>query len=75
MKKTEKGSIKQLAIQILTIAIAGMILWPFFDLIVCKVFTHTEFVYSVSEHITEPIIFGCIIGTVFWALDKKGKKK
>ncbi len=74
MSKIEKGSIKHLISLILSIAIAGMILWPLFDLIVCKVFTHTEFVYSVPEHVVEPITFGCILGIVFWILDKKSKK-
>ncbi len=74
MSKVKKGSIKHLILQILSIAIAGMILWPLFDLIVCKIFTHTEFVYSVPEHVVEPITFGCILGIVFWVLDKKSKK-
>ena len=45
-------------------AIAGIILWPLFDLILCKWITKTQFVYSVHEHILQPIIFGVIVSFI-----------
>ena len=36
MRNIEKNSIKHLAIQIIAIALIGIILYPIFDLIICK---------------------------------------
>ena len=71
MGQIEKGSIKNLFVQIVAFAVMGIILYPLFDLVVCNFFTHTEFVYSVSSHIVEPILFGVVMGLVFWLLDKR----
>ena len=71
MSKIDKGSIKYLILEIVSISIAGIILWPLLDLIYHNVITHSPFTYSVFEHIVEPILFGCIMGTVFWLFDKK----
>ena len=75
MKKIETTSVKYLVIMILATSIAGMILWPLFDLFWCAVISHTEFVYSIVDHLVEPIIFGCIFGIVLWVLEKKKAKK
>lgn len=75
MKKIESTSVQYLILQSVAIAVAGMIIWPLFDLFWCGVITHSEFVYSVTEHIIEPIVFGCIMGLVFWVIDKKKAKK
>ena len=70
MNKIEKGSIKALIIYMVAIAVGGIIIWPILDIIFAAVFTHSEFTYSVKEHIIEPIIFGCIAGVVFWVFDR-----
>ncbi|MBR5046491.1 hypothetical protein IKX73_02590 [Candidatus Saccharibacteria bacterium] len=75
MKKIETTSIKYLIFQSLAIAIAGIIIWPLLDLFICNVITHTEFVYSVTDHIIEPIVFGCILGIVLWAVERKANSK
>ena len=67
----EKGSIKHLIVLIVAISIFGMILYPLFDIIICKFITNSKFVYSVNEHIIKPFIFGIIMGIVFWVIDKK----
>lgn len=74
MTKIEKDSTKYLIIQIAAITIAGIIIWPLFDLITCKFFTNSKFIYSISDHIIKPIVFGIIIGLVFWAVENKRKK-
>ena len=71
MKNIEKGSKIELVLQMIATAIAGLIIWPLFDLILCAVFTHSEFKYSVFDHVIEPIIFGFAVGFVFWVTDKK----
>ena len=75
MKKNESTSIDYLILLIVVIAVMGMIIWPLLDLFWCAIITHTKFVYSIAEHLIEPIIFGCIMGTVFWMLEKKKAKK
>ena len=71
MNNIEKGSIKHLIISIITISITGIILYPIFDLVLCALITKAKFVYSVHNYIIQPIIFGVIMGTVFWISDKK----
>ena len=75
MKKIESTSVEYLLIMIILIAAMGMILWPLLDLFIAKVITHSEFVYSLAEHVIEPIVFGVILGLVFWSLEKKKIKK
>lgn len=75
MNKIEKGSVKYLIILILFISIFGMILYPLFDLILCKFITKTEFIYSIYSHIIQPITFGIILGIVFFISDKRKNKK
>ena len=73
MKNIENGSIVYLWIQIFLFSVMAIIIWPLLDLFICKVFTRSEFVYSVVEHIIKPIIFGVMAGFVFWLFDKKKK--
>ena len=75
MKKIESTSVKYLVIMILITAATGVVIWPLLDLLWCTVISQTEFVYSIADHLVEPIIFGCIIGIVFWVLEKKKAKK
>lgn len=67
----KKDNIKYLVIWIFSIAIFGMILYPLFDLIICKFITNSRFIYSVNEHIIKPIFFGIILGLVLWVVDRK----
>lgn len=67
----KKDNIKYLVIWIFSIAIFEMILYPLFDLIICKFITNSRFIYSVNEHIIKPIFFGIILGLVLWVVDRK----
>lgn len=73
MKKIEKGSVTYLILLIISVAIFGIILYPLFDVILCKFITNSKFTYSVHEHIIQPILFGCIFGIVTWVIEKKRK--
>ena len=68
MSKIEKGSIASLIIQVVACAIGAMIIWPILDLLYDAIFTHSGFVYSIEEHMTKPMIFGCIAGVLFGRL-------
>ncbi len=48
MKKIDNTSVQYLVLQIVAIAVCGMILWPLFDLFWCTVVIHVQFVYSVA---------------------------
>lgn len=67
----EKGSIKHLIVLIIAITLFGMILYPLFDIIYCKFITNNEFVYSVNGYLIKPLLFGIILGIVFWIIDRK----
>lgn len=71
LKKIEKNSIKYLIFLIVALALCGMILYPIFDLILCKFITNSEFIYSVHSYIIQPILFACVFGTVFWFVTKR----
>ena len=73
MKKIERGTIKYLIILIIAVAVCGFILYPLFDLILCKFITKSIFKYSVVDHVIQPIIFAFIFGVTFWSIDKKRK--
>ena len=75
MKNIERGSIKHLILLIIAIAVFGIILYPIFDLIYYKFITNTEFVYNFHKYIIQPILFACISGTVFEAVEKNKKDK
>ena len=74
MKGIKKGSIKYLVMLIITISLCGFVLYPLFDLILCKFITNSEFVYSFKNYIIQPIIAAIIAGSVLWIIDKNAKK-
>ena len=73
MKNIERGSIKYLVILIIAVAVCGVVLYPLFDLILCKFITRSNFIYSIHNHIIQPILFALIFGTTFWIVDKNRK--
>ncbi len=75
MKQIEKGSISALVIHVIVFGIIAIIVWPILDLLYDVIFTHSGFVYSVEEHVVKPMIFGCIAGIVFWAIDRVAMKR
>lgn len=75
MKNVEKGSIKSLALLTSTIALCGIIIFPLFDLIYDSFLTHTKFVYTINDHIVDPIIYGVVAGIILWIIERKKAKK
>ncbi len=73
MKKLERGTIKYLILLIIAVAICGMIIYPLFDFIYCKLIVKSSFSYSVTQHIIRPVIFAIAYGIIFWVVDKKKK--
>ena len=73
MKNIDKNSIKYLIILVVTCALFGIILYPLFELIFCKLITHKEFVYSIYNHLVEPILFAIVFGITYWFFGKKRK--
>ena len=75
MKNIEIGTIKHLVILIITISICGMIIYPLFDLLLCKFITNSKFIYSFKSHIIQPIAASTIAGTVLWVVSKNTSEK
>lgn len=73
MKNIERGTIKHLVVLISAVALCCMVLYPLFDLVLCKFITNSEFTYSVHSYVIQPILFGFIFGITFWLVDKKRK--
>ena len=73
MKKIKTDSTEYVIVQTILIAVMGMIIWPLLDLFICGVIMHTPFVYSVSDHILEPVVYAGILGVVLWVIEKKKK--
>lgn len=73
--KIEKGTIKELIIQIIVYIVAAMIIWPLLDFIIDILIRKREFIYSINNHIIEPIIFGIIYGFIMWIIGKKKIEK
>ena len=48
-------------------SIMGIILYPLFDYLLCKFITNSQFVYSIHQHIVQPILFGIIISVILYA--------
>lgn len=57
------------------VIIISLILYPLGDWIICSVFTHSPFVYSVKQHIVLPCVTGIFVAVLFFAADKLFKKK
>ena len=74
MKKIERGSVQYLLLFTLFLALFGLIFYPLFDLFICQFITNSKFVYSTNSHIIQPVVFACIFGVTFWAIDRKGRK-
>ena len=75
MKEETKTKIRNIIVFAVAVALFGIIIYPLLDLFVCKVFTHSEFVYSVRDHIIQPIVLGIISSLLFEVLfDRKTEK-
>ena len=75
MKNIQRGSTKHLILLIAGIALCGFIIYPLFDLIFCQFVNSRDFVYSVPNHIVQPIIGAVVSGSVIWAVERKMSNK
>ena len=64
MKKIKENRMLYIIVNGIATGLAGVIIWPLLDLFLCKVINNSPFIYSVHEHIIEPIIFGFIISLI-----------
>ena len=67
MKKIEKGTILSLFVNIISLIVAAMIIWPLLD----RLFDGDKFKYTVYEYIVLPAIFGVIAGIIFWLFERR----
>ena len=64
MKKIKENRVLYIIVNGMATGLAGVIIWPLLDLILCKFITRSPFIYSVHEHIIQPIIFGFIVSLI-----------
>lgn len=74
MNKISKNKWIQLLITIIVTIIIAALIFPLLDYIYSLI-THKSFVYSINNHIIEPIIWGIILGLISWGLDMRKNKK
>ena len=55
--------------------ITAMIIWPLVDFFFCVVIDKKELVYSVSQHISSPIMFGFFSALFTLILRNRSRKK
>ena len=71
MKNIKKGSIEHLILLVVCFSLAGTILYPLFDFLLCKFITNSEFLFSFYSHVIKPFLFCIIMGPIFWMIEKK----
>ena len=75
MKKIEENKWLYALVYAITIIIMAIILFPLFDILLAKFFTHSTFEYSIKEHIISPIILGIFFGLIQLIIRKNPKKE
>ncbi|MBR5418929.1 hypothetical protein IK110_01640 [Candidatus Saccharibacteria bacterium] len=50
------------------ILVLSLVLWPLIDFLSCLIFTHSNFAYSVKDHILEPILFSALMTLIFFVV-------
>ena len=70
----ERGSAKYFIIEFITLAIAACIVWPLLDLLICNVFTHSDFSYTAIDYILKPVIFALIFVLIDYVIFVVRKK-
>ena len=73
--KKEENSDKKVIIYGAAITIAGLILYPIYDLIWCKFITNSKFIYTMKDHVIQPITIGIIMTVILYAITYSTKKK
>ena len=73
--KRIKESNKYIFVYGISFILAGIVLYPLFDVILCKFITHSEFVYSFYEHIIKPVSFGIIMTLILYVSENGLKFK
>lgn len=71
----ERGSVKYYVIEFVCLFVAAIIIWPLLDMFISAVFTHSEFTYSVFQHILEPALFAVIFTIIDFVIYKCQEKK
>lgn len=74
MEKLKKNKLLYIIVFGLIVGVVGMIIYPIFDLIICKFFTNTKFVWSVYNYIINPLEFGMVFSIVYCLLFEFRKK-
>ena len=50
------------------ILVLSLALWPLIDFLSSLIFTHSNFTYSVKDHVLEPILFSALMTLIFFII-------
>ena len=73
--KIRRGSLTHYIFLVVFTILFMIILYPILDLIICKFFTHSRFIYTAKEYILKPILHGLCIGSGLFFVDISRMKK
>ena len=73
LKKMEENKLVYFLITTLVVFICAIIIWPILDFLLYTYITKSEFVYSIHNHILQPLIFSVIYATISTLFFKKQK--
>lgn len=78
MEKINNNKILRFFVSFISNTLFAMIFWPLLDMFFASIIDKREFVYSISKHIFEPVMYGLFL-TIFLNASKgvaeKNQKK
>ena len=73
MKKIDDKSVQFLIYLIVLVSVFGLIIYPLSDFLIDRFISHTEFIYSLRDHVIDPIVFALIFSITYWVINRKKK--
>ena len=75
MNNIEKESVKYLIFLIIIYIVLGLILYPIFDFIYCKLIMKSDFVYLYQADVIKPIAMAFVLAISSWLVERNTKVK
>ena len=74
MKKQKNSKWLKVLIFWIAVSVLGIIIYPLYDLLLCKFITDSKFFYSEYHHLVQPVLFGTFVSlVVYLPLTSKNK--
>ena len=73
MREKEVSSLVYWLFYFIGISVAGFIIYPLFDMLWATFVSRSPFEYTIQDHIISPIVFACIMSTIYTIFRRKNK--